>query len=96
MGCATYASCRTCKKFYYLGYGSYGWDGKRRALFPAAVHEGHDTVQWIDDSEWGLKDGTLYAIGPYGVQGEPILEGINGYELLYLDVQGLGMWQMIT
>jgi hypothetical protein len=80
MGCGSSWACRTCKVHLYLGYGSYGRHEERvRQWAPVLDHEGHDTLDWIDDSEYGEENDTLYQMGSYGTRGFPMLEHLSEY-----------------
>lgn len=86
MGCGSSWACQTCKLHLYVGYGSYGRHHERiQQWAPLDEHKGHDTLDWIDDYEYGVVGDTLYGIGSYGSRGEPILEGVSAYE--YRDLQ---------
>ena len=78
MGCALRWACRTCKARADLGYGSYASVARRETRAPVG-HDGHETLTWVNDAEWGLADGTLWDMGAYGVRGTPILERVAEY-----------------
>lgn len=50
MGAGRNVACVTCRKDYYVGYGSYEYQEELVSrLFPAAEHEGHEVVQYTED-----------------------------------------------
>lgn len=85
MGCGTYKACKTCRQVYYLGYGSYGNSSQRESAFPAHLHEGHETVSWIDDSIYTSDDGHLHVMGSYGSDGGVLIDGYKNYEYITVD-----------
>lgn len=71
MGTESFAACHDCRVMAYLGYGSYHSMDRRYARFVG--HDGHNTVRWCGDSEWGWEGGVLYEMGSYGTRGDVLV-----------------------
>lgn len=89
MGAGYEVACITCKKQYYLGYGSY------RSFAPAASkwwdaefapeHEGHELLKFNEDwTSVNSKTGNL----ENDYDGTVLIEGFKNYEIAFQNKHG--------
>jgi hypothetical protein len=85
MGAGHSICCNTCKKDYYLGYGSYTNCERRIEKFPANEHEGHDFFHYTEDYTFVDENGNLVFDTDYTEQRKVLAAGFKDYESIDLD-----------